>query len=74
MLLMTLDQRGGLEIGINYGPIDPPAPPVQEDEDEVVVDMRIRDSNGNALKNQFMGGPPSNRESDSTNAGSFTSG
>ena len=40
MLLMTLDQRGGLEIGINYGPIDPPAPPVQEDEDEVVSQIK----------------------------------
>lgn len=74
MLLSTLEQRGGLEIGVNYGPISPPAPPEQDDEDEVVVDMRVRDSNGNALKNQFTAGPQSNRGSDSTNTGSFTSG
>ncbi|KAK7694812.1 hypothetical protein QCA50_002000 [Cerrena zonata] len=73
-LLATLEQRGGLEIGVNYGPIAPPAPPPQDDEDEVVVDMRVRDSNGNALKNNFPPDPTPNRGSDSTNAGSFTSG
>ncbi|KAI0788546.1 hypothetical protein C8Q75DRAFT_719820 [Abortiporus biennis] len=63
-LLITLDNRANIKVGGDSAPQDdPPAT-----EDEVVIDLRSRDSNGFPLKNNFMlGGDPSNhRGSDST--------
>ncbi|KAI0080080.1 hypothetical protein K474DRAFT_1590791 [Panus rudis PR-1116 ss-1] len=71
-LLNTLDQRGSVRVA-PAAPQSPPNPPMTED--EVVIDMRTRDSNGVALKNGFTLGPPSNRGSDSTGGtGSRSSG
>lgn len=71
-LLATLEQRSTLSVAGVSQPQDL-TPPVMED--EVVIDMRTRDSNGNALKGGFIPPAPSHRESDSTGgSGSFTSG
>lgn len=69
-LLSTVDQRSNLKIGDNFGAPPPTLAPTTED--EVVIDMRSRNSNGLPPKN-FMVGPPSNRDSDSTGAGSVSS-
>ena len=54
-------------------PLSLPSPPAMED--EVVIDLRTRDSNGNALKSGFLPPIPSHRESDSTaGSGSIASG
>ncbi|KAH8102432.1 hypothetical protein BXZ70DRAFT_1006358 [Cristinia sonorae] len=80
-LLATLDQRATLYVGSSSQPPSisslpaPPPPPPPAAEDEVVIDMRTRDSNGNALKGSFIPPIASHRESDSTaGSGSFTSG
>lgn len=54
-LLATLDQRGTLKVG---GLAQPPPPPPMETEDEVVIDLRTRNST-------MPLAPPSSRGSDS---------
>jgi len=72
-LLSTLDQRSRVNVGGQSQASPLPPPPATED--EVVIDMRTRDSNGNALKGPFLPPVPAQRESDSTTgSGSFTSG
>ncbi|TCD61430.1 hypothetical protein EIP91_008444 [Steccherinum ochraceum] len=73
-LLATVEQRSTIFVGGSPPPpASLPSPPAMED--EVVIDLRTRDSNGNALKGNFLPPVPSHRESDSTGgSGSFSSG
>lgn len=63
-LLATLDQRAMLSVGGPTPAPSLPSPPAMED--EVVIDLRTRDSNGNALKGGFLPPIPSHRDSDGT--------
>lgn len=72
-LLSTLEQRSLMNVAGPSQPLSLPSPPAMED--EVVIDLRTRDSNGNALKSGFLPPIPSHRESDSTaGSGSIASG